>query len=145
MTLLSSQQVEHCHQFLQHINSQDLNNQSTTQDPNEDGSIPFLVAVVSQGPNNTLTTTVYQKPTPTDQYLHWGSNTIYNTLPHGVRIVCISQPAFQHEESHIRQALLKCHFPSWALNNLNTNFHHRLHTDNTQQTTHHNTTVMVPQ
>ena len=33
--------------------------------------------------------------------------------------------------SNIRQALLKCNFPPWALNNLHTMFHHRLHMDHT--------------
>ena len=68
------QQAEHSHQLLQHINSQDPHIQFTTEDPSEDGALPFLDILVSPGPNNTLTTTVYGKPTQTDQYLHWDSN-----------------------------------------------------------------------
>ena len=45
--------------------------------------------------------------------------------------MCTSQNAFQQEVDHIRQALLECNFPPWTLNNLQTKFHHRLHTDHT--------------
>ena len=80
------QQAEHCNQFFQHINSQDPHIQFTTEDPKEDGSIPFLDTVVSKGSNNTHTTKVYHKPAHKDQYLHWDSNhflqpnTAYTTL-----------------------------------------------------------------
>ena len=90
-----TQQAEHCHQVLQHINSQDSIIQFTTEDPKEDGSIPFLETLVSLGPNNTLTTKMYHKPTHRDQYLHWDSNhflaakdSIYNSLTHRASIVC---------------------------------------------------------
>ena len=116
MMPLSSQQAEQCHQFLQLINSHDPHIQFTTEDPKEDGSIPFLDTLVYWGPNNTLTTTVYHKPAHTDQNLHWDSNhfltakhRINNTLTHRASIVCTSQTAFQ-QKSHITQALLKCNF-----------------------------------
>ena len=118
------------------INSQDPYIQFTTEDPKEDESIPFLDTLLSWGPNNTPTTTVYHKPTHTDQYLHWNSNHFltakyskYKSLTHRARVVCTSQLAFHQEESHIRQVLLKCNF---SLNNLHTKFHHRLHADHTQ-------------
>ena len=40
------QQAEHCHQFLQHINSKYPHIQFTIEDPKEDGSIPFLDTLV---------------------------------------------------------------------------------------------------
>ena len=53
----------------------------------QEGALPFLYTLVSPGPHNTLVTTVYRKPTHTDQYLHWNSNhfittknSAYNTL-----------------------------------------------------------------
>ena len=63
------QKVEHINQFLQHINYIDPHIQLLQETPNTESSIPFLDMLVSQGPDNTLLTTVYRKATPTDQYL----------------------------------------------------------------------------
>ena len=68
------QKAEQSQQLLHHINTQDLHIQFIMEEPNQDGSLPFLDTQVSQGPNNTLITTVYRKPTHTGQYLHWDSN-----------------------------------------------------------------------
>ena len=84
------------------------------EDPKENGSIPLLDTLLSLGPYNTLTTSVYRKPTHTDQYLYWGSNHnllarygIYITLTHRALVVCTSQPAIKQEEDNIRQTLLR--------------------------------------
>ena len=113
------QQAQHSCQFLQHINSIDPYIQFTTENPKDDCSIPFLDALVSPGPNNILTTSLYRKPSHTDQHLHLDSNhnllaryNMYNTLAHRVMVVCISQPELKQEEDHIRQALLRCNYPS---------------------------------
>ena len=68
------QEAKHSHQLLQHINSQDSHIQLTIEEPNQVGTPPLLDTLVSQGPSNTLVTTVYRKPTHTDQYLHWDNN-----------------------------------------------------------------------
>ena len=68
------QQAEHSQQFLQHINSIDPHTQFTTEVPRSDRSIPFLDTLVSPGPDNTLLTSVYRKPIPTDQYIHWDNH-----------------------------------------------------------------------
>ena len=88
------QEAEHSKQFLQHINSQDPSIQFTLEQPGTDGSIPFLDTKVKPGPGNTIHTTVYRKPTHTDQYLHWDSNhfitaknSVYNTLARRVKVV----------------------------------------------------------
>ena len=112
-------QAEHCQQFLQYINSLGQHIKfSTTEDPKEEDPIPFLDVLVSSGPNNILTTMVYDKPTYTDQYLHLDSNhyfsakhSVYNTLTHRVRIVCTCPHALQLEGDNTRQALLRCNFP----------------------------------
>ena len=52
------QKTEHSNQFLQHINSIDLHIQFTQETPDTEHSIPFLDTLVSQGPDNTLHTTV---------------------------------------------------------------------------------------
>ena len=88
------QKAEHGQHLLHCINSQDPNIQFTVEEPAADGSIPFLDTRVAPGPNNTIHTKVYRKPTHTDHYLHWGSNhfitaknSAYNTLAHKVEVV----------------------------------------------------------
>ena len=66
--------AEQTQQFLTHLNSLDPNMLFTTKSPDQQGFIPFLDTLTSQGPNSTLITTVYRKPTHTDQYLHWESH-----------------------------------------------------------------------
>ena len=80
--------AEHSQDLLQHINSQDLHIQFTVE-PTQQDSLPFLDTLVTIQPDNTFSTTVYRKPTHTDQYLHWDSNhhitakqSVFNTLAH---------------------------------------------------------------
>ena len=59
--------------FLQQLNSQ----QPTicfTMEIEKDNTIPFLDTSVSRDSNGLLTTTVYRKPTHTDQYLAYDSH-----------------------------------------------------------------------
>ena len=83
--------------LLHHINSQDPHIQFTVE-PTQQGSLPFLDTLVTIEPDNTFSTTVYRKPTHTDQYLHWDSNhhitakqSVYNTLAHRAKIVSSTQ------------------------------------------------------
>ena len=54
--------------FLQHLNSQQPAIRFTME-IEKDNTIPFLDTSVSRDSNGLLTTTVYRKPTHTDQYL----------------------------------------------------------------------------
>ena len=59
--------------FLQHLNSQ----QPTvrfTMEIEKDNTIPFLDTSVSRDSNGLLITTVYRKPTHTDQYLAYDAH-----------------------------------------------------------------------
>ena len=96
--------------------------------------------MVFPSPNNTLITTVYRKPTHTDQCLHWDSNHfitahkgVFNTLAHRAKIVCTNQQALHKEMEHIRKALEACNFPPWALNTLHDKFNckHNIHNEQT--------------
>ena len=114
--------AEHSQDLLQHINSQDPHIQFTVE-PTQQGSLPFLDTLVTIQPDNTFKTTVYRKPTHTDQYLHWDSNhhitakqSVYNTLAHRAKTVSSTQDNLQKELTHIKTALHHCQFPSWALN-----------------------------
>ena len=63
-------------------------------EPTQQSSLPFLDTLVTIEPDYTFSTTVYRKPTHTDQYLHWDSNhhitakqSLYNTLTYRSKIV----------------------------------------------------------
>ena len=54
----------------------------------------FLDTLVTIEQDNTFSTSVYRKPTHTDQYLHWDSNhhimanqSVFNTLAHRAKVV----------------------------------------------------------
>ena len=113
------QEVKHSQQLQQHINSQDPHIKFTTGEPKHEGILPFLDTLVSPGPNNRLVTTVYRKPTHTNQYLHWDSdhfitakNSVYNTLAFRAEVVCTSQQALQKGMAHIKKTLEACQFPA---------------------------------
>ena len=110
------------------------------EEPGTDGSIPFLDTKVTPGPNNTILTTVYRKPTHTDQYLHWDNNHfitaknhVYNTLAHRAKVVSSTPKDITKELEHLKRALMDCQFPSWAINRLQQQFQqkHNLNNNNT--------------
>ena len=123
------QKAEHNQQLHHHINTQHPHIQFTVEIPNQDGSFPFLDTQVSPGPNDTLITTVYRKPTHTDQYLFWDSNhfitakhSIFKTLAHRAKIVSTNQQSLHKELEHIRKVLNACHFSTWTLKKLQNKF-----------------------
>ena len=100
---------------------------------------------LSPGPNNTLVTTVYRKPTHTDQYLYLDSNhfitakRVFNTLAFRAKVVCTRQHSLHKEMEHIRKALQACNFPLWAINILQNKFNckHSIYNGHaTNSTTH---------
>ena len=106
-------------------------------EPTQQGSLPFLDTLVTIQPDNTLSTSVYRKPTHTDQYLHWDSNhhitakhSVYNTLAHRAKTVSSTQDSLDQELLHIKTALQLCQFPNWALNQWEHSFKHPSHTSN---------------
>ena len=151
------QEAKHSQQLLQHINSKDPHIQFTVEEPNQGGAVPFLDAVVSPGPSDTLITTVYRKPTHPDQYIHWDSNhiitakhSVFNTLAHRTKIVCTNQYALHKEMDNIRKALQACSLPPWALNILHNKFNckHNIHngqtSTNNQPNSNKNISIEVP-
>ena len=110
------------------------------------GSLPFLDTLFTIEPDNTFSTTVYRKPTHTDQYVHWDSNhhitakqSVFNTLAHRAKTVSSSQDKMDRELQHIKTALQHCQFPSWTLNQWQHNFiHPNQHTITTSNNSNHN-------
>ena len=49
----------------------------------------------------------------------------FNTLTHRVRTVCNNQQLLQKEDGHIRKALHRCTYSTWALTRLQTNISYR--------------------
>ena len=98
-------------------------------EPTQQDSLPFLDTLVTIQPDNTFSTTVYRKPTHTDQYLHNDSNhhitakqSVFNTLAHRAKTVSSSQESLDKELEHIKTALQHCQFPPWALNQWHLKF-----------------------
>ena len=113
--------LSHKQGFLQHINSVDPAIKFTVEDNKEDGSIPFLDTIVKPEVKGSLSTTVYRKPTHTDQYLQWDSDhdlsakfSVINTLCHRVKTVCSNPELLKQEKEHLRKALTQCKYPKWA-------------------------------
>ena len=70
-------------------------------------------------------TTVYRKPTHTDQYLQWDSHhhlsakfSVIHTLSHRTSTVYSNPELLQQERDHLRKALTKCKYPKWVLDKL---------------------------
>ena len=57
--------------FLDHINTIDPAIKFTVEGNQGNGAIPFLDTLVTPEADNSLSITVYHKPTHTDQYLQW--------------------------------------------------------------------------
>ena len=113
----------HKQEFLEHINSIDPHIQFTSEDSKPDGSMPFLVMLITPTEDGRLNTTVYRKPTHIDMYLKWDSHhpisskySVAGTPHHGAKTVCSSQNMLQREEEHLSRVLTKFKYPTWAIN-----------------------------
>ena len=116
--------VVHKDEFLQCINSIDEGIQFTSASTKVDGSMPFLDTLVIPQSDGSLMTTVYRKPTHTDQYLQWDSHhalsakySVISTLYYRAKVVCSKQQQL-HEEEHLQKILTRCKYPEWALNRM---------------------------
>ena len=104
------------------MNSINNSIQFTSEDPCADGSIPFLDMLVTPDEEGRLKTTVYRKPTHTNQYLHWDSHhaipskySMIGTLFHRAKTI-FSGPTQMQKEEHLYNTLKKYKYPTWDLN-----------------------------
>ena len=93
------------------------------------GAIPFLDTLVTPQADNSLSITVYHKLTHTDQYLQWDSHhnlstkySVIGTLIHRAKTVCTRPELFQMELEHLREALVKCKYPHWAISRVQSRY-----------------------
>ena len=123
------QKEEYKQNYLEHINSVGLAITFTMDDTKEDGAIPLLDTIVIPEADNTLSITVYRKPTHTDQYLQWDSHqdlsarcSVINTHTYRGKTVCNKPELLQKKMDHVRKALSNCKYPRWAMNRLERGF-----------------------
>ena len=116
-----AQKEIHKQGFLQHINSVDPAIRFTVENNKEGGPIPFLDTIVKPDADGKLSTTVYRKPTHTDQYLQWHSHhhlsakfSVICTPSHRAQTVCSNPELLHKEKTHFRNALTQCKYPKWA-------------------------------
>ena len=101
----------------------------TKEDP-----IPYMtkikhIYIPVQSWINSLSITVYQKPTHTDQYWQWDSHhnlsakySFIGILTHRAKTVCSTPELLNEELQHLREALVRCKYPRWAINKIQNKF-----------------------
>ena len=111
--------------FLEHINSIYSHIQFTAEDQRSDSAMPFLDILITPSKDGSLSTSVYRKPTHTDVYLQWDSHhtltskySVIGTLQHRAQTICADPKLPHKEEQHLKSALKKCKYPTWALNKI---------------------------
>ena len=67
-------ETEHKEEFFQHINAIEEKIQFKVENTRDDGSIPFLDTLITARSDGSLSTSIYRKPTHTNQYLQWDSH-----------------------------------------------------------------------
>ena len=122
-------QQAHKQAFVDHINSIDPAIKFTVDGNQGNGAIPFLDTLVTPETDNSLSITVYHKPTHADQYLQWDTHhnlsakySVIGTLTHGAKTVCTRAELFQKEIQHLREALAKCKYPNWAISRVQNKY-----------------------
>ena len=109
-------------EFFQHLNGIEEKIQFTAENTRADGSLPFLDTLVTVEEDGSLSTSIYRKPTHTNQYFQWDSHhsiankySVINSLLHRANNICSNQEQKKEELSHIEEALTSCKYPSWAI------------------------------
>lgn len=107
--------------FLGHLNSQDPDIKFT-KERCTNNLLPFLDCLVKINSDGSLSTSVYRKPTHTDQYLQFSSHhplmhklSVIHTLEHRANTPISHPDQVGKEKEHIKKALNLCGYPNWAL------------------------------
>ena len=88
----------------------------------ENGCLAFLDTNTVRRTDGTISTTVYRKPTHTDQYLDFESchpeehkMSVIRSLHQRAEAITSDPAELTKEITHVNDALKKCHYPDWAL------------------------------
>ena len=107
MTLLSSWKQHIKKSFFHHLNSIEEKIQFTAENTRADGSLPFLDTLVTVEEDGSLSTSIYRKPTHTNQYLQWDSHhsiankySVINSLLHRANNICSNQEQKKKKKWH---------------------------------------------
>ena len=94
-----------------------------SQGNQENVAIPFLDTLVQPQTDMSLSIKVYHKPTHTDQSLQWESHhnlsakySVIGTFTHRAKTVCTTLGFLNGELQHLKEALVRCKYPGWAIN-----------------------------
>ena len=97
---------------------------------------------------------MYHKPTHTDQYLHWDIHhslsakySVIGTPTHRAKTVCTDPELLQKKLTHLRKALEKCNYPTWAINRVQNkvlNNNQEDHSNNSPTHQNNNNNSQVP-
>ena len=110
--LCSSSHLDEIDDFHEHLNRQNADIQFT-KEIEENGKIPFLDCLVTRDNNNKLNTTVYRKPTHTDNKNNYNKdfvrrNTYKNTGPNATPVTTVTIPCVKGTSETIARILQPC-------------------------------------
>ena len=85
----------------------------------------FADTLVQPKAYSSLGIKVYHKPTHTDQYLQWDSHhnlfarySVIGTPTHKTKAVCTTLELLNEELQQLREALVRCKYPRWAIHKI---------------------------
>ena len=142
-------------EFFQHINGIEKKIQFTAENTRADGSLPFLDTLVTVQEDGSLSTSIYRKPTHTNQYLQWDSHhsiankySVINSLLHRATNICSNQEQEKEELKYVERALTACKYPSWAIQRMMLKKNNQKQNRNNNRTNRSNnnsrTSITVP-
>ena len=109
----------HKEEFFQYINGIEEKIQFTAENTRAYGSLPFLDTLVTGKGDGSLSTSIYRKPSHTNQYLQWDSHhaiankyIVINSLLHRAKNICSNQDQLDEELTYMDRALTACIYPS---------------------------------
>ena len=135
--------------FTEHINNINPAIKFTIEREKE-GKIAMLDTLVHRQENGTLITTVYRKPTHTDQYLAFDSHHplqhklgVTRTLMHRAKTVVTHEKDREVETKHLKDALKTCGYGDWTFQVAQATMTNKIK-DQRQSKRDHNKTVGRP-
>ena len=94
-------------EFFHQINSTDDNIKFTAETTKADGAMPFLDTLVTPQSDGSLSTTVYRRPTHTNEYLKWDNHhaisnkySVISSLLHRTKDIFSNKDQLEEEQTH---------------------------------------------